>query len=185
MARISRGLTHLRTGAQSLRRKTGWEEGPGGGGIFTITGSSSIILGAGTQALNDGLTLVRLRGRFSCYLSAAAAANEGYIGAFGIGICTNAAFAVGVSAVPTPITEIQENIWLFHQFIQLRSNVIFGGGIAFGEIPNAGLQQFDVDSKAMRKLRVGDTIYACLEVSESGTATMRGDFDSRVLVKLP
>ena len=46
-------------------------------------------------------------------------------------------------------------------------------------------QRFTVDSKAMRKLPVGKTMYAVLGIVEQGTATMCWYFDSRTLFFLP
>ena len=157
----------------SQRRKSAWEEGPGAVGQTGVSANTSFILGAGAQAQVDGLTLVRLRGELLFYLSAAGTTLDGFSGAFGIGVVTNAAFAVGASAVPMPITEMEENIWLYHQVVQ-----------CFGTGDYSSALRVQVDSKAMRKLNVGDTIYAALELTEVGTAVLQASFDSRVLVKL-
>ena len=42
----------------------------------------------------------------------------------------------------------------------------------------------DVDSKAMRKCSVDETIFAVIEVAELGTASLSWSFNSRLLFKL-
>jgi len=130
---------------------------------------------------------VRTRGRLQAFLDNATAALDGYHGAFGIAVATTAAVAVGATAVPTPITEQDWDGWLYWQSIQLLApGIIDGGTLVDRDLMNihAAYQSFDIDSKAMRKLAVGDSIYACMEVVEIGTATLQWSLDSRVLVKL-
>ena len=47
------------------------------------------------------------------FLSAATSALDGFNGAFGIGLVTRQALAVGVSAVPTPLDEEDWDGWLY------------------------------------------------------------------------
>jgi len=182
MAR-SRGYSRLRTGSAS-RRKTGWEEGPGqaGGGEQTISATGKVILGAGASALNDGLTVVRTRGQLLVRQSTSAAANNGYT--FGMGICivSSDAFAVGITAIPGPITDMDWDGWFYHDFGFVQSNTATTADI--GEQISATYRK-DVDSKAMRKLGINDTIVAVFESTLVGTAQLRVFFDSRVLIKLP
>jgi len=56
--------------------------------------------------------------------------------------------------------------------------VLNTGGVGIGE-------RAVVDTKAMRKLDLGDVIFAVAQVTELGAATMRVFFDSRLLVMLP
>jgi len=179
VARLSRGLTRL---SPSLpRRKTAWDVGPGGGGIITLTGTVATILGTGSQLTTDGITLVRTRGHMNMWLDLVAAKTDGFVGAFGIGVVTSQAFAIGVTAMPTPFTDMDWDGWLFHQFVSIR-----GLDPATDLNPDGPrFQRFEVDSKAMRKLKEDDTIFAMIDVVESGTATARLDFNSRVLFKLP
>jgi len=69
---------------------------------------------------------------------------------------------------------------LFWHAIQVRSPTgTLGGG------PDAEIQRFVVDTKAMRKFPVDMSIYACVELVETGTAVVRVAFDSRALFLLP
>ena len=175
MAR-SRGLSR---GNARSRRKTSWDGGPGGTPTGLISSSVSSILGAGAVADEDGMTLVRVRGECSLMLASAASDGDGFIGALGIGIVTSEAFAIGITAMPTPLIDDDWNGWLWHQFFSVRVPVAAGIGSQSSEV------RYVVDSKAMRKLRLGDVIFFAQESSEIGVATMHMMADTRVLVKLP
>jgi len=173
----SRGRYPARTGS---RRRTGWEEGPGTQTPFSVSASGSQILGNGQTFLLDGITVVRLRGFIELNLAgAASAAGNGFNGAIGIGVVTDAAFAVGITAVPTPITEIAWEGWMFHQFFSLH----VGDATAQDRSPN--VLRFDFDSKAMRKVGADETIMAVIEMTEVGTEVLKGELGSRMLLKLP
>jgi len=175
----SRGFSRGIPGTSS-RRRTGWEEGPGTASESTITSSSAAILGNGQTFQLDGLTVVRLRGFVELRLEGAgSAAGSGYTGALGIGIVTTAAFAVGSSAVPTPITEIEWEGWMWHQLFSLTV-----GDATAGDRHVSPLA-FQIDSKAMRKVGSDETIFASIEVVEKGTETLSVILASRMLLKLP
>ena len=48
-----------------------------------------------------------------------------------------------------------------------------------------GFQRIIIDTKAMRKFRENDSLYAAIETVETGVATLKIHFDSRVLALLP
>jgi len=164
-------------GSVTPRRRKGWDFGPGGTAVTVISASSSVFLGMFVQPTTDGLTLLRLRGMLSFYLTAAAAAADGFQGAIGIGIASAAAITAGAASVPTPITEQSADSWIFWSPISIHvpvaSNLL------------AGVQHHVVDTKAMRKLDDTDGIYAIVELVEVGAATIQLNFDSRILFALP
>ena len=182
----SRGRFQGRT---TSRRLTGWEQGPGQVGAQTeISASVQTLAALGTSVIVDGFTIIRVRGRFHAYLTNANSANEGFSGAFGIGVVTTAAFVAGAASVPGPVTESAWEGWMFHQWIQMLSPAPMDGGVAADldqQAAQTAVQIFDIDSKAMRKFRSDETIFGCLEVVEAGTATMRWHLNSRMLLKLP
>ena len=175
--------------SSSPRRKTAWSQGPGQAGAQTeLSSSSSVLAVAGAAVSLDGITQVRLRGEFMAYLNAATAQNDGFDCAFGIAVATLAAFSAGAASVPTPITEIGWDGWLYHKLFSLRAPAPMDSGAAVDlDIQNAvtACLRIDVDSKAMRKARVDDVTYAVLQVVETGTAVLRWHFNSRILDKLP
>ena len=168
--------------AGSPRRKVSWEFGPRSTAFQGISSSSALLLGSGAQVLADALTLVRLRGEFAYQLRSAAAELDGYHGAFGIGVVQEEAFAVGITAVPTPITDADWDGWIYWQPIAAQAytdaEVLNTGGALIGS-------RRIVDTKSMRKLNLGDVIIAVVEATEIGTAVLHVHFDCRVLLKLP
>ncbi len=173
MARL-RGFPQVRR----AKRKTGWDVGPGGLGSTTFGATASIIVGSGISPTVDGLTLIRLRGTLTWLLTSAGAITDRLEMYFGIGVVQSPAFAVGVTAVPTPLTEQSWDGWLFWKNWS-------SSGIANSAAGAPKIFTMDVDTKAMRKLTTESTVYAVGEAVETGGASGLLSFDSRVLFKLP
>jgi len=172
------------------RRKTSWSTGPKtgvDGSTQVITASGSTLATTTAVAALDGITLVRTRGSMLLALRSADAAGSGFTGAFGIAKVTSAAAVAGVASIPTPITEEDWDGWLYHQYFSLiavaQIAAVAAAAEDFAEVVCAALR-IDVDSKAMRKFQVEETLVAVLEVSEVGTAVMAWQFNSRTLSKL-
>ena len=182
MARSLRGSSRL--SRPSSRRQTEWALGPGNATPTAVSTTVATILGSVIVPTASGLTIVRLRGIFQMYLTLATAVNDGFLGAFGIGVATAAATAAGGGSVPTPITEEDSDNWLFHHYISCVSGKAFAADTDPGGQIISATTEFEVDSKAMRKFPNEMAIYASLEVTEVGTATAQVFFDSRMLVKL-
>ena len=177
---------------RSQRRKTSWSLGPKTGANGTgiaVVASGSTMGGIGAQAVLDGITVVRIRGELLFTISTASALEDGMFGAFGIGIAFNPAFTAGIGSVPTPISEEFQDNWFYHRYFTCIANgAISAAGVSLSagqQDPTSACIRVEVDSKAMRKLNIGDTIYAALEVTEVGTVTARWAFNSRMLVKQP
>ena len=175
MARTRRG-SHP---GNAVRRKTSWEQGPGGQTNTTLTGNGATILGFGVFPTIPGLTIGRIRGLWGITFNAATAIGDGYTGAFGLGIVTVSVFTIGVTAVPAPIADAEWDGWMYHEFFDIRA----GLDVALN---SAILQQHTVDTKAMRKIPDEEyLLYGIIEVTEQGTAQIEVSFDSRFLVFLP
>ena len=175
MAQSRRGLHQ----ARSQKRGTSWDGGPGDENVINVTGNGIFFLGLGVTPLVAGLTAIRLRGLFSAWLVSATSAGDGFTGAVGVGLTTAASFAIGLTAVPTPLAEITWEGWLYHNFFSVHA-----GGASGLDAPGAA-QHIVVDSKAMRKFNDDMVIYAIIEVDEQGAAGMDVSFNSRMLTKLP
>ena len=163
-----------------VRRRTGWDEGPGSQSPAAITTTGQSFLGLVAVSLQDGLTVARIRGLLSFVQTVTTAAGDGFVGAVGIGITTNDATAIGATAVPGPITEMDWDGWLWHQFFDTRENVASGAAV-----DGISSLQYAIDSKAMRKLDENMAIFAMIERTEVGTASMSVLLDSRMLLFLP
>ena len=126
--------------------------------------------------MTEPSTIVRIRGDFAAYLVSAAAGADGFQGAVGIGMTSLEAFNAGIGSVPTPITQVGWEGWLWHSFFGVHA----GRGVSG---PSDGVHLI-VDSKAMRKIDDQMIVYAAADVFEVGAATMDVYLDSRMLVKV-
>ena len=174
----------------SVQHRSSWEFGPetaANGGPVSLASSLSDLAGTNVEATVDGITLIRTRGELLLGLKTAAAAQNGFHGAFGIGKATKAAVTAGAASIPTPITEEAWDGWLYHRYF----SIISPGPIAAATAAQEALQanstlaavRIEVDSKAMRKWDVNEAMFAVIEVIEIGTATMFWAFNCRMLVK--
>ena len=172
-----RGLNRV-SGAN--RRRTGWEEGVGGSAITTLTASGSSVLGSALAIGTDGVTMIRTRGFLEMFLTAATTAGDGFTGAIGIGKSTTQAFAVGITALPVPVTDADWDGWLYHQFFSVHS----ASALQAFTTPSSVIRM-PVESKGMRKAGLDDVFFAVIEVTEIGVSSLSVFFDTRMLFKLP
>ena len=170
--------------ASSNRRRTAWSAGPRQSAVPSITANGSFLWALGAQATLDGLTLVRVRGSLTTWLEVVTAIGDGFA-RVGFGLCnvSENAFNIGVTAVPTPLTDIGWDGWLWHALV---APLI---GLSVTEADNRGplgQVRLEIDSKAMRKTRSSDVLVGVAEVSgEIGTATLQFMSECRILDKLP
>ncbi len=162
----------------SQRRQTSWALSVEG----TLAHTSSMAQLVPTVAVPavDGLTIVRIRGEFLAYLVTVGSNNDGFEGAVGIGIVTDEAIAAGVAAVPTPFSDEDDELWLWHSFFH-----IIGASTSSPSQQPAATVRIQVDTKAMRKIPIGNTLFAAVEVVESGVVSGESHLHTRLLVKLP
>ena len=165
--------------ARGPRRLTNWGGGPGSNAAASITSSTAFILGGGITFGAAG-TVVRIRGNFQAFLLSYSSAGDGFHGAVGIGLASEAAFTAGIASLPTPITEAGWDGWLWHNFFGVHGGLAAGAS-AVG-VSNPGVD-IDIDSKAMRKVSDDMVIYAAAEVTETGVASMSVFLNSRMLLK--
>ena len=168
-------------GARSpQRRLTAWSVGVGGETQTSIVASANTIIGSGVVLVDDTrVTLVRIRGNMTVFLTGIASLLDGFFWAFGIGLVTDQAFAAGAAAIPDPFDESAWPGWIYHSF-----------GSCFGNVATTignevyATEKREIDSKAMRKWGDGQTLVAMLSTTEVGSATLKVNMDTRLLVKL-
>ncbi len=78
-------------------------------------------------------------------------------GAIGVAVVSDEAVAVGVSAVPTPITQMGSDLWMLH------GNFLAGHSDLTDRSNPVGV--FHYDSKAMRKVEEGQDVAVIAELS--------------------
>jgi len=162
------------------KRPTDWTAGPGGeaGAGAAISAIGKTVIGSGIGPTFDGFTIVRTHGQLSFVLLTAAAAGDGFMCAFGQGIVSADAFAIGVTAMPGPLTDMSWPGWYYHQIYH---------AISTDSSPAASdtLTQVSIDlgSKSMRKLGLNEIAFLMIEVIEIGTATAEVFGMTRTLIK--
>ncbi len=164
------------------RRLTDWDQGPGSQVVTAITSTTAVILGAGIGPTLETLTIVRLRGALQAFLTSGDSINSGFHCALGIGVVTVDAFTVGgVASVPHPLDDMSWGGWLYHRIFDLHNAT---STITDNLVNGLGVLSFEVDSKAMRKVRVNDLVFAVIQTVEDPASGMSIFFDSRILWKL-
>jgi len=162
---------------RGVRRAVSWVVGPLGlSTALTATGSS--LSTTGTQAIADGLTLVRTRGNVAVDLGLVPDIIGGNFFTLSLGLCivSENAAGIGITATPSPFTDIAWDGWLWH----------WTGMAGFVNGTNAALgTNIEIDSKAMRKFKATDVLVGVMEAVETGVAgTIQVSWASRVLLKL-
>jgi len=160
------------------RRETRWLAGiPVAVTLASLsTASLTHTLTAASLALRP-FTIVRTRGIWSIE-SDQAVASENQQVSWGFAVVSDQAVAIGVTAVPTPETDRDSDLWLAHE--TLFNGFLFGDATGFNE-PNGRMGE--LDSKAMRKVEDGQDIVSVIETSSiSSGATVIVSF--RMLVML-
>ncbi len=159
--------------AQSRRttfRPRGRSARPGGGWARIRTSATNA--GGGVKTLVSSLalsnpdideTLRRVIGEL-WHFSDQAAATETYTGAFGIIVVNDVALAAGAASIPGPITDQNDNGWLF--WAALMGGFQFGTGVGFESAPGVHMQ---IESRAMRRVREGFGLALMME-SSGGSA---------------
>ncbi len=113
--------------------------------------SSGTTLG-GAISFTIPATILRIRGYCQASLDETKQAGDEMIVGFAVGIVSTDAFNLGVTAVPDPSSE-PEYPWLWWGQVFLESFVA-----AAAEPWGISNQRLEVDSKAMRKVKPGETL---------------------------
>jgi len=155
-----------------MRRESLWFSGID---VSTALGANSASLTASLNAAALGLrpfTVVRTRGVLLLESDQTAAAERTSV-SFGQAVVSDQAVAIGVTAVPTPVTDQGSDLWyvyesLVHSFV----NNAMGPAYNFKEF----------DSKAMRKVEDGQDLATVIENARGLGCTFSQVF--RTLIKL-
>ncbi len=142
-----------RTPAQ--RRATEWIASTAETGTTALAASTSVL--DQFFAIAEQVTITRTRGSL-WVKSDQLAATETVVAALGMAVVTDQAAAIGVTAVPTPITDQgSDSFFLWMPFAQ---SIVVSSAIGFD---NQGFTRYDFDSKGQRKVQQDDSIVIVLE----------------------
>ncbi len=156
MANISVGRKSgfiLRRGV--MRRETVWIGGQMGENAIATSGVAQLTsLNTAALALRP-FTVVRTRGVFYVETDQVAAGEHQW-GAYGFCVVSEQADAIGVTAIPTPITDQSSDLWYVYEIFQ-------EGQKAFSVASAIQVVGHQFDSKAMRKVEDGEQIITAVE----------------------
>ena len=163
-----------RSRARSAKRETDW-------GSIDITSttlaSGAVIIGSLNAAALAMRPFTIVRTYVELYMiSDQAGAVETQAAAYGVAVVSEQASAIGVTAVPTPVTDMASDLWFVHQ-------VMFGDsspGLTDRSLTGA---HYQIDSKAMRKVNADEDIVFVLEQGGIGGGIIVKD-GGRFLIKL-
>jgi len=158
------------------RRSTIW--GPMNfGRVNAIAADGAVTFGFGFIPTTTGQTIVRMRGEL--LVAGTMSSGDSAELAVGIGITSFEAFAVGITALPSPIVDANWPNWIYHRWCSVIS-------IAQSIELRTQNFRFEIDNKAMRKLQPGQIVFAIVEMdNEQGTGvTVDLMCNVRTLVKL-
>ncbi len=113
--------------------------------------SAEVVVAAGTKVLvgsfftDEPTTIRRTRGLIS-WRSDQNAADELPMGAFGMVVVSDIAFAAGAASIPGPFTDADSDLWFVHQYVFAPMSIS-----GAGPLRDAVVRPYEIDSKAMRK----------------------------------
>ncbi len=159
-----------RTFARGAKRLTTWS-GPADQGYVAVASAGATLIASSTFA--QPATVVRVRGQVS--LQVATAADLSIVGAFGMGVVSQEAFNAGVASIPEPFSDGDWGGWFVWRSFSYRWEFSDASG-------NVAMPwNFEIDSKAMRKIEANEVIVFVAE-SQSGAFSISTPL--RVLIKL-
>jgi len=151
-------MAHRRSfSSRAPRRGTFWGRSPADTTPTFIANNTAVLDSTSAISAAEGQTIVRIRGTIFI-VSDQASSLEDQVGALGVAVVSEQAVAVGVGSVPTPYTDQDSDKWMLHQYFAARTSVDSAGADLSGPY-----QRFDFDSKAMRKMVLGDEMIFVVE----------------------
>jgi len=125
-------------------------------GATVVNAASKVLLGSFVLDGSFAETVLRVRGRLLVY-SDSATVVENQLGAFGMIVVTDVAFAAGLASVPGPATDAADDNWFVYVPFSQRGHDDIAGG------DKGSAQGYDYDSKAMRIVEEGSVIALVVE----------------------
>ncbi len=143
-------------------------------GFIAVGAGLKVAISNFTLATLDSLTVIRNRG-FLSVRATVTGVDADVVGAFGIGIVTQQAFAAGVASMPGPWTDSDWDGWMLLQPFAFRYDLTTDVGRFISTI------QIMLDSKSMRKMEANETL---VMMAESQAIAFDISAPVRTLVKL-
>jgi hypothetical protein len=144
---------------------------------LTSTGTALLYTASAAEDALRPYTVIRTH----LYLNIASdqvVASESGLMAVGFAVVSDQASAIGITAVPTPITDLDSDAWYLHQFLSTQFTLLSAVGFTGGTN-----KEINVDSKAMRRVEDGFDNIVTVEVS-AGSDGIAIETAGRQLLKL-
>jgi len=142
---------------------------------ITIAASSKVLL-TSFSLDNPGIMETVRRTRGKIMVSADVAGVEPRVGAFGLIVINDVAKALGVTGIPGPVTDADNDDWFVWEPFGAITAMIEGAGSTTGNGPMV----FEFDSKAMRRIPDGSGVAVMVE-NASGTTGLKFWFGMSIL----
>ncbi len=164
-----------------MRRETSWLAIAEGRDTNAAANSATLSASLNAAALAmRPFTITRTILRWSVR-SDQTGALENFGGAIGMAVVSDQSVAIGVTAVPTPFTDLGSDLWFLHGILDGRFQFVSGVGIQAG---TGSLEGAVIDSRAQRKVNDDQDVILCTE-EDSLTAVGSVIYSAgRMLIKL-
>ena len=157
--------------ARSPGRLTQWFGPAAQNYVAVASGGATLVASLPFESAN---TVVRSRGQVSIRASVYSA-DVDIIGAFGMAVVSAEALAIGVTAIPEPFGDADWGGWFVWRSFSHHFESISQAGVLLGS------WEFEVDSKAMRRVGVNEAVVL---IAESNNGAFQISSPVRMLVKL-
>ncbi len=171
---MARKSGHVMRGGR-LRRQSLWFGNQMSDTNVTAIGGTIIISANAALLALRPFTIVRTYSELNIRTDNPAG-SENYAGAYGSCIVSDQASAIGVTAIPTPVSDSGSDLWYVHQFM-MGANIFTTSGATMNGVG------YHIDSKAMRKVDDDEDVLHVIEFSGIGSG-MNIMFGGRQLIKL-
>ena len=173
-------MANRRFAQTSRKRRVSWEGGNTDIADLVVATAQAVTVLTETQLENFPTpTLIRTRGRLTGFTDTSS--TPGAFGVVGLGmiVVTASAAAVGVTAIPTPLTDLGSD-WLWWDSMTLGADA---GDVIGSEIT---IDRLSIDSKAMRKIGNNQVVLLVAELLTcEGTLVVNLCGSQRFLLKAP
>ena len=169
--------SRLPRGRSGAKRTTTWFDLPATSTNFSAAGGTILLSLTAAELAKRPFTIVRTHVELQLQ-SDQTAASELQLGAVGICVVSDQASALGVTAVPTPVTDSASDLWFLHQWIM--SSFLFASGVGVEE-PNT--RRYSIDSKAMRKVNNDEDVIVVAELNGAISSGFNMELAGRLMIK--
>ena len=157
---MARGTFRGRAGGLQAPKRQIANEGFDGTATLTFGASTTATAVGSIGALitTPAATLVRTRGNFGMVVTASGTNTSLKNVVMGLTVVSEDAFAVGLTALPTPIGDV-ERMWQVWQ-----AGSVYADGTASGESAGGAVfREYPIDSRGMRKVKAGNVLAVTFE----------------------